>query len=106
MEVEDLFRETNSNSVYHAGDNLKEKKKARRKGKDAYAITSDILVEILEESIRIIWRFIRADKNANSTTACRKTRREELQDSDVKLLTEVQTDLLKVRFIATKMLPC
>ncbi|CAB4275035.1 unnamed protein product [Prunus armeniaca] len=77
------------------GDNLKDKKKARRKGKDAYAITSDILVEILEESIRIIWRFIRADKNANSTIACRKTRQEELQDSDLKLLTEVQTDLLK-----------
>ncbi|KAM1715923.1 hypothetical protein ACFX11_023938 [Malus domestica] len=76
------------------GDNLKERKKARRKGKDDGAITSNILVEILEESIRTIWRFIRADKHANCTLACRKRRpEEELEESDLKLYTEIQTDL-------------
>ncbi|RVW59718.1 hypothetical protein CK203_098234 [Vitis vinifera] len=37
-------------------------KKGQRKGPDNDTITSDMLVEIMEESIRIFWRFVRADK--------------------------------------------
>ncbi|KAK9925086.1 hypothetical protein M0R45_033427 [Rubus argutus] len=78
-------------------DSMKEKKKARKKGKDdADAIRSDILVEILQESIRTIWRFIRTDKRASTQNACRKRSRVELEDSlDPKLLVEVQADLQK-----------
>lgn len=82
---------------------MKEKKKARKKGKDdADAIRSDILVEILQESIRTIWRFIRSDKRAGTQNACRKSSRVELEDSlDPKLLVEVQADLQKVISDAT-----
>ncbi|XP_062009927.1 uncharacterized protein LOC133726400 [Rosa rugosa] len=78
-------------------DSMKEKKKAKRKGKDNDdAVGSDILVEILQESIRTIWRFIRADKSANTTDACRKRLNLEVEDSlDPKLLVEVQADLQK-----------
>lgn len=77
---------------------MKEKKKAKRKGKDNDdAVGSDILVEILQESIRTIWRFIRADKSANTTDACRKRLKLEVEDSlDPKLFVEVQADLQKV----------
>ncbi|XP_068335258.1 uncharacterized protein [Pyrus communis] len=88
-------------------DNLKERKKARRKGKDGGAITSDILVEILEESIRTIWRFIRADKYANCTLAHRRRRQEEeLEESDLKLFTEIQTDLHKKNMKLKERLRC
>ncbi|XP_057753302.1 uncharacterized protein LOC130972970 isoform X1 [Arachis stenosperma] len=92
-----LIREDNSS---------KDKKKQRQKGGDVVAaddesiiITSDMLVEILEESIRTIWRFIRADKDASSFTL--KSAREthqlmQLQDlSDSQLLLEILTDLQK-----------
>ncbi|CAI9109690.1 OLC1v1009565C2 [Oldenlandia corymbosa var. corymbosa] len=41
----------------------------KRKGKgerDEYIISSEMLVEILEESIRIFWRFVRADRDCSS----------------------------------------
>ncbi|KAK7295356.1 hypothetical protein RJT34_18263 [Clitoria ternatea] len=78
-------------------DNAKDKSKFRRKEIDKGAITSDMLVEILEESIRTIWRFIRADKGASSLAL--KGLREnhvELQDpADSVLLVEIGTDLQK-----------
>ncbi|XVF60528.1 hypothetical protein PTKIN_Ptkin08bG0054700 [Pterospermum kingtungense] len=78
-------------------DNMKDKRKGRRKGRDDDAITSDMLVEIMEESIRIFWRFVRADKDAN--IMIQKTRKgaqvEPLERADVELLSEVQTSLLK-----------
>lgn len=78
-------------------DNAKDKRKFRKREGDKDAITSDMLVEILEESIRTIWRFIRADKDASSLAL--KSLREnqvELQDpSDSGLLVEIQTDLQK-----------
>lgn len=81
-----------------AEDNAKDKRKFRKREGDKDAITSDMLVEILEESIRTIWRFIRADKDASSLAL--KSLREnqvELQDpSDSGLLVEIQTDLQKV----------
>lgn len=47
-------------------DNLRDKRKGRREERAEYVITSDIMVEIIEESIRIFWRFVRADKHCNS----------------------------------------
>ena len=79
---------------------MKDKRKVRRKRRDDDddAITSDMLVEILEESIRIFWRFVRADKDANVVTkSTRKgTQVEPLEPADLELLADVQTDLQKV----------
>ncbi|KAK2655095.1 hypothetical protein Ddye_008147 [Dipteronia dyeriana] len=79
-------------------DNLKDRKKARTKGRDNYAITSDMLVEIMEESIRIFWRFVRAD-NKDTNIAIQKSRKGtqiEPQDTlDLELLSEVRTCLQK-----------
>ncbi|XP_020215713.1 uncharacterized protein LOC109799538 isoform X2 [Cajanus cajan] len=78
-------------------DNAKDKRKFRKREADKDGITSDMLVDILEESIRTIWRFIRADKDASSLAL--KGLREnhvELQDpSDSELLAEIRTDLQK-----------
>lgn len=79
-------------------DNLKDRKKAyKRREMGDFAITSDTLVEILEESIRIFWRFVRADKDCSYVGAkSRKGLHIELQDpADSDLLMEVQADLLK-----------
>ncbi|KAJ7974413.1 Ribosomal protein L34Ae [Quillaja saponaria] len=80
-------------------DNQKDKNRLRRGGKDENAITSDKLVEILEESIRIIWHFIRADKDANNlmTLKSLKETQAELQDpaTDEELLAEIRADLQK-----------
>ncbi|KAJ9147628.1 hypothetical protein P3X46_029765 [Hevea brasiliensis] len=77
-------------------DSIKDKK-ARIKLKDDYAITNDNLVEIMEESIRIFWRFVRADKDARSVMP--KSRRgaqiEPLDPTELELLTEVRTSLQK-----------
>lgn len=74
---------------------------ARLKGKSDYTINSDELIEILEESIRIFWRFIRADKD--SSIAAQKNRKRsqpELQNpADLELLTQVQAMLQKVRHL-------
>lgn len=72
--------------------------KTRRKAKDDEAITSDTLVEIMEESIRIFWRFVRADKDANSVIlkSRRGTQIEPLDPAELELLTEVRTSLQKV----------
>ncbi|XWS40874.1 hypothetical protein CRYUN_Cryun17cG0033400 [Craigia yunnanensis] len=78
-------------------DSMKDKMKARRKGKGDDAISGDMLIEIMEESIRIFWRFVRADKDAN--IVIRKTRKrtqvEPLEPADLELLAEVQTSLQK-----------
>ncbi|XP_054800064.1 uncharacterized protein LOC129304437 isoform X2 [Prosopis cineraria] len=78
-------------------DNTKDKKKTRKRDSDNDAITSDMLVEILEESIRTIWRFIRADKDAcNLTLKGVKENQTELQDpADSELLAQVRAGLQK-----------
>ncbi|KZV27168.1 hypothetical protein F511_33471 [Dorcoceras hygrometricum] len=49
-------------------DNLKDKKwRVWTKDRDESVITIETLVEIVEESIRIFWRFIKADKDCSST---------------------------------------
>jgi hypothetical protein len=83
-----------------AEDSMKDKK-ARGKGKDGDSITSDMLVEIMEESIRIFWQFVRSDKDAeNVISKGRKGTQIEPQDpTELELLTEVRTSLQKVSFI-------
>jgi len=81
-----------------AEDNAKDKRKFSKREEDKDAITSDMLVEILEESIRTIWRFIRADKDASSLALKGLKENEvQLQDpSNSELLVEIRTDLQKV----------
>ncbi|CAA3013822.1 DUF1666 domain-containing [Olea europaea subsp. europaea] len=74
-------------------DSLKDKKKARKKDTDEYIITSDMLVEIVEESIRIFWRFVRADKSCTSASA--KEKPELHNPEDLELLMEVRKSLQK-----------
>ncbi|KAK6928193.1 Protein of unknown function DUF1666 [Dillenia turbinata] len=77
-------------------DNMKDKRKARRRGKGNDAITSDMLVENMEESIRIFWRFVRADKDANHVMKGLRGIQLELQDpADSDLLMEIRTNLQK-----------
>ena len=77
-------------------------KKARRKGRDDDSITSDMLVEIMEESIRIFWRFVRSDKDAqNVISKGHKGTQIEPQDpTELELLTEVRTIFQKVSFVS------
>jgi hypothetical protein len=81
-----------------AEDKGKDIKKYRKREIDNDAITSDMLVEILEESIRTIWRFIRGDKDAsNLKIKCLKEHHVQLQDpADTQLLLEIRMDLQKV----------
>lgn len=76
-------------------EDSKERKKARRRDGESDAITSDMILEILEESIRTIWRFIRTDKYThNLLPKSRRVMEIELQDpADSELLVKVQTEL-------------
>ncbi|XP_065856686.1 uncharacterized protein [Euphorbia lathyris] len=80
-------------------DNMRDKKGRlrNRRESDNNAIRSDTLVEILEESIRIFWRFVRADKDShNVIQRSRKGTQIQPQDpAEVELLMEVRTSLLK-----------
>ncbi|CAN1845066.1 hypothetical protein LINPERHAP1_LOCUS37706 [Linum perenne] len=88
----------NYQKMYATKDGSKDKK-ARRREKDAGTITSDELVEILEESIRIMWRFIRTDKDANSASVKLRKKGTQIQSGEdparVELFTEVYTSLQK-----------
>lgn len=70
----------------------------RIKGKSEFGVSGDMLIEILEESIRVFWQFIRADKDANSLIQKhRKASHPELQDpADSELLSELRATLQKV----------
>jgi len=85
-------------SYLDAEDSAKDKRKFGKREEEKDAISSDMLVEILEESIRTIWRFIRADKDASSLTLKGvKESQVQLQDpSNSELLVEIRTDLQKV----------
>lgn len=63
------------------------------------AITSLQLVETIEESIRILWRFIKTDKDTNNVVLlkCRRASKVELQNpADASLLGEIRSSLQKV----------
>ncbi|KAI3669998.1 hypothetical protein L6452_41552 [Arctium lappa] len=69
-------------------DNSKNRRKSRSQA-DGNGMSCDMLVEILEESIRLFWRFIRADKDT------RKTPLEFQKPEDSRLFMKVQKDLHK-----------
>ncbi|KAH9604461.1 hypothetical protein KSS87_021492 [Heliosperma pusillum] len=79
-------------------DNYKNWKKERKVISRKEAITSLQLVEIIEESIRILWQFIRVDKDASNAVLTKYWRSSnvELQSpADANLLAEVRSTLLK-----------
>lgn len=39
----------------------------RKRGRESEGVTSEMLVEMMEECIRTMWRFIRTDKQASSS---------------------------------------
>lgn len=78
---------------------MKERKKADKGGMDEYVITSDILVEIVEESIRTFWRFVRADKDCSTASMNGNKKLPEVPShEDQKLAVQVKKDLQKVSF--------
>lgn len=76
----------------------KERGRARKSNRPEDAITGDMLVEMMEESIRILWRFIRADKDSCSVMVKnQKAKPTQLQNpDDLDLLIEVRNVLRKV----------
>ncbi|KAI7742490.1 hypothetical protein M8C21_019410 [Ambrosia artemisiifolia] len=64
-------------------------KSRKARSEVVYDITSDALVEILEESIRIFWRFVRADKYKRHTPV------EFQRPEDSQLFMDLQKDLHK-----------
>ena len=72
-------------------DCLKDKKESGVEGESLVSIA--ILAEFIEESMRVFWEFLRADKDEASRTNVR------LQDpSDSELLIDIKTSLQKVCF--------
>ena len=62
-----------------------------------YVISSDMLVEILEESIRLFWRFVRADKQCTHANRRQKATLVDPQEPAASvILSELQKDLQKV----------
>lgn len=83
-----------------AEDNLKDKRKAEKRDTDDYVITSEMLVEIVEESIRTFWRFVRADKDCSVASVNSNKKLPELPShEDHKLVVEIRKDLQKVGFL-------
>ncbi|XP_055806595.1 uncharacterized protein LOC129875179 [Solanum dulcamara] len=79
-------------------DRLKAENKGICRERNEYCITSDMLVEIVEESIRIFWKFVRADRNCSSMMVKGKkgTQHQELKAAgDLELLMEVKKSLGK-----------
>ncbi|KAH6763511.1 hypothetical protein C2S52_020944 [Perilla frutescens var. hirtella] len=69
---------------------------SRKKERDEYVITSEMLVEMVEESIRIFWRFVRSDKDCTIASSSGHKKLPELHSpEDLKLLTELRKILQK-----------
>lgn len=77
-------------------DNLKEKMEAQLKGN--HIVCSEVLEEIMEESIRIFWEFVKADKDETPWMLKGLLGTHvQLQDpSDFKFMANVQSNLQKV----------
>lgn len=76
-----------------AEDITNDGKKGKGNQRGDYTITSDMLVEILEESIRLFWQFVRADKQCSHA----KLRRQKpiLVDPDENAISEIVVELQK-----------
>ncbi|CAA0826871.1 Protein of unknown function (DUF1666 [Striga hermonthica] len=74
-----------------------DKRKVRTKATGEYFITTEMLVETVEESIRIFWRFVRADKDCSiaSLNNGHKRTPELLSTEDLELFAELKRSLLK-----------
>lgn len=75
-------------------DKLKDKRKINREDS---VITSDMLVEMVEESIRIFWRFVRADKDSTTPSVRKMACLLSPEEDTNLLLVEVKKTLQKVR---------
>lgn len=79
-------------------DSTRDRKKERKVVSSKDAITSLQLVEIIEETIRILWRFIKTDKDTSymGLLKCRRSSNVELQNpADASLLGDIQSSLQK-----------
>ncbi|XP_074268644.1 uncharacterized protein LOC141592007 [Silene latifolia] len=79
-------------------DNYRNRKKEVKVVNEKDAITSLQLVEIIEESIRILWKFIRADRDTSCTVLvnCQPKANVELQNpADTTLLSRLRSTLQK-----------
>ncbi|XP_047322840.1 uncharacterized protein LOC124926622 [Impatiens glandulifera] len=74
-------------------DYIREKKKPTKMSE--YDITSDMLVEIIEESIKTFWDFLRADKDCNIVPLQKGSKEIHLEPKDLELFVEIQKDLYK-----------
>lgn len=80
-----------------AEDCLKDKNTGRKKETDEYVITSDMLVEMVEESIRIFWLFVRSDKDCTTVSINGHKKVPDLHSpEDLKLLLQLRKILQKV----------
>uniref|UniRef100_A0A803N3H2 Ribosomal protein L34Ae n=1 Tax=Chenopodium quinoa TaxID=63459 RepID=A0A803N3H2_CHEQI len=80
-------------------DNARDRKKEKKFVSSKDAITSLQLVEVIEDSIRVLWRFIRSDKDTTyiGLLKCRRNSNAELQNpADASLLDQIQSSLQKV----------
>ncbi|KAL8144423.1 hypothetical protein V2J09_017455 [Rumex salicifolius] len=79
-------------------DSPKDKMKQRTESTSKDAVTSVIIIEMIEESIRLLWQLVRTDKEVKTTRALhsRKAAQVDLQNpEDATLLLEVQETLRK-----------
>ncbi|GMH05124.1 hypothetical protein Nepgr_006964 [Nepenthes gracilis] len=78
-------------------DSMKNRKKEINMGRGKDAFTSVMLVEIIEESIRLFWQFVRKDKDARNTILkCRRGSNLQLHNpADAELLLQVRANLQK-----------
>ncbi|XP_073272396.1 uncharacterized protein [Primulina huaijiensis] len=76
-------------------DKMKDKTESEKNDiLDEYGVTSGMLAEIVEESIRLFWRFIGADKDCN-VASIKKMAQQVSNSEDNKLLLHLKKDLLK-----------
>ncbi|KZV54591.1 interaptin-like [Dorcoceras hygrometricum] len=76
-------------------DKAKDKRKSGKNDTvDEYGVTSGMLVEIMEESIRLFWRFVGADKDC-TVASIKKMAGQASNSEDNKLLLLLKKDLLK-----------
>lgn len=90
-------------SNYNAEDS-KDKDGTRRKD----AITCSMLLQIIEESMKILWKFLRADRNeGNMILKGLLGPQIKLHDpGDAELLVDVQTTLQKVKIFNSTLTHC
>ncbi|EPS68933.1 hypothetical protein M569_05836, partial [Genlisea aurea] len=78
-------------------DNFKDRRKNwSRDSSDEYAITGEMLVAILEESIRIFWQFVRADPDSASIRSIIGNNRRNIPDEEQQDHRRLLLDAIKI----------